>query len=283
MLVQFLLVVCLAVFVCGEVVEEVSTKKFSARELPVKLRQMRQQKPAVEKGNLRKVEKMEADTNGVFVKATEHKGNCQAPAVSHTFYSPDNVVMTTATEFEYMTCSTTTGKVVEHSCTNGSPPTCTETEVGDAGTCVEVDGTGVSFDCISDPTILKQYTGMQAKFYFLNAGDANSGDFSKMQYMTVDYDLDRVVPLPKDERMECNTELTADGVCADTRNIKSIAYFAKDWQEAYLNLYRGRRGTGRANVIQYTEGNYFVDFGQVYTWRYLVKGWYEDHFVTSST
>ena len=100
--------------------------------------------------------------------------------------------------------------------------------------------------------------------------------------MAIDYDLDRVLPLPPDERMECNTELTADGVCADTRNTKSYAYFAKDWQEAYLNLYPRKRGRGKPQVIEYTEGNYLADLGQVTTWRYLVDGWYEEHFQTSS-
>lgn len=99
-----------------------------------------------------------------------------------------------------------------------------------------------------------------------------------MQYMAIDYDLDRVVKLPEDERDECNTELTADGVCADTRNVKTYAYFAKDWNEAYLNLYQRGRGRGRVNVIEYTEGNYFDELNQVHTWRYLVGEWYDDHF-----
>eukprot|EP01031_Cornospumella_fuschlensis_P026773 gene26773-32351_t len=285
MIAHFLLVVCLIALVCGEVVEEVSTKKVSARELPKRLGQQIQkssQKPVeAAHSNLRKKATAADVVAGDLVLLTVHDGDCKAPATQHIFYSPDNAVFTSASEFGFFTC-TVGGIVYKTHCTNDLPPVCINTELGLDGTCVDFDDMGTfTLSCIADTTVLKQYTGMQAEIGFVNADLANSGSLSNMQFMAIDYDLDRVLPLPPDERMECNTELTAEGVCADTRNIRSIAYFAKDWQEAYLNLYPRKRGQGKPTVIEYTEGNYLADIGQVTTWRYLVKGWYEDHFETS--
>lgn len=100
-----------------------------------------------------------------------HSGDCQSPATQHIFYSPNNPIMISATEFTYLTCTVTTGKISQHLCTNGEPgtaPNCVIWVEYDVGTCstpiVEIMGIAshVSLDCIMDPMALKQYTGMQA-------------------------------------------------------------------------------------------------------------------------
>lgn len=109
---------------------------------------------------------------------------------------------------------------------------------------------------------------------------ADVGHFGKLQYMVLEDMLTKVQPLMTKQRVKCNTGLTAPGVCVDTRNTKSVAYFVAAWDAAKLNLYsRGKGGGSVIDEFTYTEGINLYTYGQVDSWRYLMDGWYETHFL----
>lgn len=155
-------------------------------------------------------------------------------------------------------------------------PTCSSAPVHviwmDPVTCNE----GSLAVCHADSSFMKKWEGLTVYPFFPTEADARANNLDSASAILSGPPLNTVKTLPKDERIECNTDIQYSGQCVDTRNVKSIIQYTNKFDSRELQLYSHFGAKGQMTSVN-NEPIYYHWGSRTQTERFLVHGWYKDN------
>lgn len=104
--------------------------------------------------------------------------------------------------------------------------------------------------------------------------DASTNNLAASNYWASLGPINLVDGLAKKQRKECNMDITPDGVCVDTREVKSLSYVATGFDKGQVNMYKKGQGAGWTSSIDYQITMPIQDEDKWNDLRYLTGDWY---------